>query len=238
MHDICFYVKIIINLCTGNMAKAHRDRGLCAAIGNSREQRRRNGAAVRPAGNSWRETWGHTLHSQCPRAAASIPECVCPVPLDLCKQGTATAALPTNLPGTAGQHVQILQNAAWSLWLNMCGTVQASRNTVELQTKWKVSYDIRNFMPNAITFNVGTTMAAVLVPVWTTPLCSLMVWRAIQLEQGMLGLLWDGEAAEHQKTLRRSRSPLRKRGLQKHRRRFSHLWRIGATLCHPALVTF
>lgn len=66
-------------------------------------------------------------------------------------------------------------------------------------------------------------MAAVLVPVWMAPLCSLMVWRAVQLEQGMLCLLWDEEAAMHQETLRRSINPLRKRGLQEPTRHFSHL---------------
>lgn len=51
-----------------------------------------------PAGTAWREAWGHSLHSKCPRAAASIPvswwaqaEGACPASLDLCRQGTATA---------------------------------------------------------------------------------------------------------------------------------------------------
>lgn len=101
MHDICLYLKNIINLCTDSTAKAHRDRGRCAATGKSREQRNRNGAAVRAAGNSWKEAWGHTLHSKCPRAAASISmswwaqaEGACPSPLELCRQGTATATCP------------------------------------------------------------------------------------------------------------------------------------------------
>lgn len=65
-------------------------------------------------------------------------------------------------------------------------------------------------------------MTAVLVPVWMAPLCSLVVCRAIQLEQGMLCLLWDEEATMHQETLR-SINPLRKRGLQEPTRHFSHL---------------
>lgn len=89
-------------------------------------------------------------------------------------------------------------NGAQSLWLDTCGTVQANGNAVELQTKWKVSYDLLFFcLLDAATLNVGTAMAAVLVPVWMAPLRSLMVWESHLTGTGYAGLRvgWGGSCA-------------------------------------------
>lgn len=124
-HDICLYLKNIINLCTDSTAKAHRDRGLCVVTGNSQGAKVQKGDCCNASGEflerSMRAHIAFQMHQSCcqhscERIGTGRAWTLQAGPLDLCRQGTAAAAPPTSLPGRAGRCVQILQ-----MLLGVCG---------------------------------------------------------------------------------------------------------------------
>lgn len=114
MHDICLYLKNIINLCTNSTAEAHRDRGLCVATGNSQGAKAQKRDCCKASGEflerSMRAHIAFQMHQSCCQHSCE-------------RIGTgrvwtlqAAAAPPTSLPGRAGHCVQILQ-----MLLGVCG---------------------------------------------------------------------------------------------------------------------